>query len=305
MRKKILVLMSTYNGEKYICQQLESIISQKNVDLTVLVRDDGSTDKTVEKLKEYKERSSFDFIIEEGENIGCKESFFWLIKEAAKSYIDYDYYAFADQDDVWMSDKMETGVRSLEKETNPVKIYYCDPLIVDEGLHPLNKKVIKSKNTLEESFILQPCIGCAMIFSPAVLQFAAKADSSKINIHDAWIYKVGLCLGGAILKDTTPHILYRQHGHNTIGSAQTLKSKWKRRLRWFWDAKCHRSAQAKELINCCGDNIPSREKNILTLISSYQKSIIKKEKIILDKRFRSFYKGHNIMFIIAILFNRI
>lgn len=94
----ITVLMSTYNGEKYLKEQLDSILNQEQVDLKLLIRDDGSTDGTVNILKEY-ENSHTNIKWYSGLNLGCGKSFFQLVLDAPKS----DYYAFVDQDDVWVT----------------------------------------------------------------------------------------------------------------------------------------------------------------------------------------------------------
>ena len=93
--KKILVLMSTYNGEKYVDTQIKSVLNQKNVNVKIYIRDDGSSDKTVDIIKKYNDERITFF---EGQNKGATDSFFELIKKAP---LDFDYYAFCDQDDYW------------------------------------------------------------------------------------------------------------------------------------------------------------------------------------------------------------
>lgn len=303
--KRVLVLMSTYNGEKYLREQLDSLFSQKDVDMTLLVRDDGSSDGTISVLEEYCIMYPSKIKIIRGANCGCKDSFFLLMKEAVKSYPEYDYYAFSDQDDIWLDDKLISGVNALDKEKNPIKLYYCDPQFVDEDLNTLDIKPIPARNTLEESFILQPCIGCGMIFSPSVLKNGAKADSTMINIHDAWIYRVTLALGGTILKDRNPHILYRQHSSNVIGYNQSLRGRWKRRLKLFIDAECWRSKQAVELLRLYDEMIPEKEERVLMQMVSYKSSLLRKFNIIRNIRFRSLKPFHNVMFYIGICFGKI
>ncbi|WP_276834352.1 glycosyltransferase, partial [Massilicoli timonensis] len=106
--KRILVLLSAYNGEKYISAQIESILYQKTehqVDL--LIRDDGSNDDTLNILQEYETKYPDRIKVVEGENIGYNKSFFWLIQEANG----YDYYSLSDQDDVWLDNKLDIAVK--------------------------------------------------------------------------------------------------------------------------------------------------------------------------------------------------
>lgn len=303
--KRVLVLMSTYNGEKYLREQLDSLFLQKDVDMTLLVRDDGSSDGTISILEEYRIMYPSKMKIIRGANCGCKDSFFLLMKEAVKAYPKYDYYAFSDQDDIWLDDKLISGVNALDKEKNPIKLYYCDPQCVDENINILDIKAVPARNTLEESFILQPSIGCGMVFSSYVLINGSKADPTMINNHDAWIYRMTLALGGTVLRDKKPHILYRQHSNNTIGYNQSFKSRWKRRLKMFMNDDCFRSKQAMELIRSYDDLIPEKEKKVLNIMVAYKRSFSMKLSIILNKRFRSLKPFHNIMFYFAVCFGKI
>lgn len=303
---KVLILLSTYNGENYLTEQLESLIAQTGIDITILIRDDGSTDNTCELLKEYAEKYPNKIIVDFAKNIGCTGSFFTLMKMAVEEYSKYDYYAFSDQDDVWMPDKLNAACKALDSNKNPIRLYYCNPQLVDSQLKKLNILLPhEARGTLQESIILQPCIGCSMVFSKDLLRKASIIDPKKVDIHDAWTYKVCLSLGGSIIFDPTPHILYRQHSSNVIGGSQGFKLKWERRLKKFFSSYRFRSGQAKLLLDTYGDEIPAKEKSILTTISNYHDSYSEKIKIILNKDYSCQYLIHNIMFRIAILFGKI
>lgn len=303
--KKVLVLMSTYNGEKYLRDQLDSIVRQKEVEIMVLVRDDGSKDGTLKIIEEFKQTYPSMFLLERGDNVGCKLSFFWLIKKAADDYPDFDYYAFADQDDVWLEDKMISGVKALDEIDNPYKVYYCSYQMVDENMKEITTPSHKHLGTLEEAFIFQPCLGCCMVFSRELIRKAALINPEIIKIHDAWVYLLNLALGGKAIQDSKKNILYRQHSSNTIGSNQSFFKRWKRRFESFKRKDNSRSLQAKEIIKVYGKEL--REKNIYCLnqIAYYQKSLRTKIKIITSNNFRSNKLLHNALFKLAIISNRI
>lgn len=303
--KSVLVLMSTYNGEKYLREQLDSILAQKDVDVTILVRDDGSKDSTVEILEEYKNAYPEIIILEKGKNIGCRGSFFWLIKEAAKNFKDFDYYAFSDQDDIWFENKLISGIGYLDKVDNKYKVYFCNHQMVNEKLEEIPTPHIKARGTLEESFIYQPCIGCSMIMSPALIIATSLSDPNNSDIHDSWTYRVNLVLGGDVVQDMAIYMLYRQHSTNTIGSNQSFVNTWKRRINSFLNHRRERSRQAKELLRVYANLIPKKQKETLLALSSYDKSFTVKWKILFSHRFRSNISLHNIMFKFAILTNRI
>lgn len=303
--KKILVLLSTYNGAKYLSEQLDSLITQKDVDVTILIRDDGSSDHTIELLQSYHKKFPDKIILELADNVGCTGSFFAMMKLAVEKFPDYDYYAFSDQDDVWLPDKMSAAENALDAIDNNIKLYYCSPELVDSKLNTIKSNPLIAKNTLEEAFILQPAIGCSMVFSKELLKKAAIINPADVNIHDAWVYKVCLALGGEIVYDPTPHILYRQHSSNAIGRTQGFKKTWKRRFKLFFDSKCIRSSQAKLLLSTYRLEIPNREKSVLLSISNYHNSLKEKGKIIFKNNFSSKYRLHNLMFKIAILFGKL
>ena len=124
--KEVTILLSTYNGEKYLEEQLESITSQKGVSTKIIVRDDGSSDRTCDILDTWKEKSALTWY--RGENIGPAQSFMDLLRNAG----DACYYAFSDQDDFWLSDKMQTAVSKLESYDGRPALYFCQTELVDK-----------------------------------------------------------------------------------------------------------------------------------------------------------------------------
>lgn len=114
---KVCVLMSTYNGEKFLEEQLESIFNQKGVEILLLVRDDASTDKTVEILRKFRNKYLGQMVILEGKNnIGWRASFLTLLYKA-KEY-SCPYYAFSDQDDVWLENKLYSACKCISERQN-------------------------------------------------------------------------------------------------------------------------------------------------------------------------------------------
>ena len=130
MKPKILVLMATYNGGKYLREQLDSVFLQKNVDITVLVRDDGSIDNTCAILDEYSKR--YNLIWYSGQHLNVANGFYNLMEEAVK--MDFDYFAFCDQDDVWDTDKLSIGVSAICSFNEPA-LYYCGQRLADGNLN--------------------------------------------------------------------------------------------------------------------------------------------------------------------------
>ena len=124
MKAKVNILLSTYNGEKYLSEQLDSLMNQTYQNMVIYVRDDGSNDKTLDILYKYQKQDGRKqmIILKEDKpvNLGFMESFWILLRSCEHA----DYYAFCDQDDVWLPEKVERGVAALEKERNDVPLLY-------------------------------------------------------------------------------------------------------------------------------------------------------------------------------------
>ena len=136
---KLTVLLSTFNGERYLREQLDSLLSQTVRATEIFVRDDGSTDGTVSILKDYAQRDALHWC--EGENIGPGRSFWRLLSACGEA----DYCAFCDQDDVWDEDKLETAVDALKRLNPELPALYCsDVRVTDEKRNLLAQHMIRA-----------------------------------------------------------------------------------------------------------------------------------------------------------------
>lgn len=225
----VLVLMSTYNGEKYIRTQLESILTQNYEELTVLIRDDGSTDATPSILDSY---TSLYPQLQwyPGHNIGVCQSFFELIRKAELSY---DYYSFADQDDQWLPEKISRAVSILDTYPHETPALYCsDKIIVDEHLEPINVTVsrVMKKATFGNALVQDMCTGCTAVMNRRLLEIIRHQTPEFVIMHDWWFYLTATCFG-EVYYDQESYIKYRQHGHNTSGAMLSRKDLLKHRIR--------------------------------------------------------------------------
>lgn len=134
MEKSALILMTTYNGEKFISQQLSSIISQTWKNWCLIIRDDGSSDATISILNDFKQKDNRIIVIEnETEKHGSYMNFWTLIHEVRENYSEYDYYFFSDQDDIWESDKLKVMINAAEKEnTRYPLLLYADMRVINQ-----------------------------------------------------------------------------------------------------------------------------------------------------------------------------
>lgn len=237
--KTVQVLLSSYNGEKYLNQQIDSILNQVGVNVKLLVRDDGSKDSTIEILKEYK-----DIEVIRGNNQGVIGSFLTLIELSS----DADYYAFADQDDVWDADKFEIAIKKLEEYPNIPAIYSGNTRLVDGELNFVKNETLDPKTSLGSAIVKNYVTGCTTVFNKILMENLKKYRPQNIPGHDWWVNLVCLALGGVSIYDVKPHMSYRQHGNNVVGGNATFWKKWMFRLKKF-NKPYHRNNMAKQILD--------------------------------------------------------
>lgn len=217
---KIQILLSTYNGEKYLKEQLDSIFSQSYKNFEIIARDDGSNDNTINILKSYNIK-----ILNTDKNLGAKLSFSTLLDYAVTN-TDADYFMFCDQDDIWKSDKIEKTIaiiKELEKTNSDLPLLiHTDLKVVDERLNLLNKSFWKyekrdpSINSINRLIIQSTVTGCTLMINRKLAEMSLPISENSI-MHDWWISMVASSFGKiAYLNEST--IFYRQHSSNDTGS---------------------------------------------------------------------------------------
>lgn len=222
---KVAILLCSFQGEQYLAEQLDSIVKQTHQNWIIYVSDDGSTDGTLDILRDYQAQLGMGrLFIFSGPGKGYVKNFFSLAKN---DDVDADYFAFCDQDDVWSVDKLGVAVDWLKRQ--PVKtpcLYGGRTSLIDEsgqkiGLSPLFKFPPSFKNALVQSI----AGGNTMVFNRSVKKILGETliDSTVIS-HDWWLYILVTACGGVVKYDPTPYISYRQHGNNLIGANTGLHS---------------------------------------------------------------------------------
>lgn len=225
------VLLATYNGEKYIKEMLDSLERQSRKDFTCYIHDDGSSDRTVEIVKKWINGRKNYKLLEFDSPKGAKNNFLAMLGE-----VDASYYMFADQDDVWVENKVETLIDRMEvtekdRQCTPV-VVYSDMYVVDDELNVISDSFIRFigrniyRNKLSQLLIDNPAAGCTMIINRALRDKALQYnDADEIPMHDQWIMCVAAATGVVEPVDE-PLIYYRQHTENVMGAeAESRKDK--------------------------------------------------------------------------------
>ncbi|MGP6146535.1 glycosyltransferase [Jeotgalibaca sp. A122] len=295
---KVLVLLSTYNGEKYLLEQLNSLISQVGVEVSILVRDDGSTDATRSILEEWQDKGLLTWY--EGENLKPAMSFLDLVKHAPKS----DYYAYCDQDDVWFEDKLITAVTALDKfDSQQLNLYTSTYDVVDDQLGFIQQRDMHFETPLTlPSTILERCpSGCTMVFNYALKNMVARKKPDFIRMHDYWTLMITEAFGGNIVADAESRILYRQHANNSVGHGKGIKTEIKRLVNSAVNGDNERQRQAKSLYDCYHDILPEKSIKQLEKVINYRDSFKNRLDLAFDKEFRSTSLKPNMLFVGSVL----
>ena len=297
----VTILMSTYNGEKYLSEQIESIRMQTYADIELLVRDDGSSDPTLNILADCENRGYLSWY--SGPNLGPGKSFFDLVQNAPIS----EFYAFADQDDVWDKDKIEAAVKHLKDcDRNAPSMYCSEVRPVDRNLNILPVTYKRPRPKPAFGLALTECIapGCTYVFNNKALEIFRRFRADYVDIHDWSLYRIITAFDGNVIFDEKAHISYRQHENNAIGFTDRGLKKWIGRINRFRDKRYYRirSKFAQNLKKVFYDELTERNKKILDELAEYNLSLGGRIKLAMSKDLHMSHKTDSQIFsILAIL----
>ncbi len=233
--------MCTYNGEKYIKDQLRSIEAQTYTDWELWISDDGSTDATLRICEEFKKnrKNKNNVYLLKGPRKGFSSNFLSLVGKVEGNS---KYFCFADQDDIWLEDKIDSGVKALDGVCETVPALYCGrtELVNDDGARFNPKRfsrLHKSEPSFRNALVQSIASGNTMIFNRAArAKLLEVMPTTNIPSHDWWAYIVISGSDGKVIYDPTPHLLYRQHADNVIGDNSGIRATLKR-LAQFLDGR--------------------------------------------------------------------
>jgi glycosyltransferase involved in cell wall biosynthesis len=216
---RVAVLMGTFNGERFLAEQLDSVAAQTHFCWEVWASDDGSKDNTHTILEAYRSKWGSDRLsVLEGPARGLAANFLSL---ACKAGIQADYYAYSDQDDIWEQDKLSRAVRWLETMDPSVPALYCSrTILVDAAGKETGLSVLHAKPPCFANALVQNIAGGnTMVFNNAARNLLRESGGDvRVVTHDWWTYIVVTGCDGKVFYDPHPTIRYRQHGRNLLGS---------------------------------------------------------------------------------------
>lgn len=231
--KPIAVLLSMFNGSKYIIEQLQSLEQQCSNDFHVYIRDDGSNDETLKTCSDYiVEKSLFTIIDDDIGNVGVIKSFSFLAE-----HVKSDYYMFCDQDDIWLSDKINNIYNYAclhEKHKNEPFLVFSDLTPFEDGTSVIDTKSCSSSSFLTNinapldinfhNLIFRSSVwGCTTLFNKALCDLAFPCPDG-IRYHDSWMAQLAY-FSGEIVFYNAKDILYRIHENNNSSPSEIMRKK--------------------------------------------------------------------------------
>lgn len=303
----VLVIMATYNGEKYVSEQIESILAQENVSVHLHISDDCSTDRTYEICARYANTNDNVVVHRNDQNKRVARNFMDVLYEADLTR--FDYFAFSDQDDVWLPDKLAHAIGMLKKRDPHAALYYSDVLNVDAKLEdgkneyrPFAPYALSLKLLLTANW----ASGCTMVFNRAF----AKAITSYVpptwpRLHDGWAHLVALAHGWAVPDLNHAYIMRRITGDNQVGTrgfgflgirrlATAARSVLKSRDRFS-------TTTVEYLLEGYGDTLPEESIRVLESFQRSKRSLFDRIRLSFDSGYCGPYPVENALYRIKML----
>jgi rhamnosyltransferase len=298
--RTVTIVMSAYNGSNRIVQQLDSLFTQKNVDVTVYVRDDGSTDDTLRILKQYRdEKQPTMLLIEEGENYGWKLSFLIALQNAPSA----QYYAFSDQDDIWFDNKLSRCIAELEKyDVSKAQMIHCDRISCNEQLVPLKCQAPKVPCPLsrENAVIQEYAQGCTIVMNSMAKELVCSHIPKTGMSHDFWTGMVCYFFG-EVHYCPEPLFYHINHGNNASTAGHILASQIAR-VRNFFSQPLYPNP-ANDLLEGYAELL-GEDKFIMEL-KNYRHCLKARSALLFNPKFRRVNIAGTVMLKIAVLLGKI
>lgn len=296
---KVNILMSTYNGQQFLAEQIRSIQDQTYTDWTLLVRDDGSSDKTREILQDFASQDSRIRLIdvEETKNIGVIKSFHRLVH-----YEQADYYFFSDQDDVWLPDKLAVSLQEAQSyQTDQPLMVYMDLTVVDQDLQVMTESMIRSQSHHANTQLVQELTENTVTGGVSMINHSLASLWTKtedIIMHDWYLALLASAFGKLVFIDKAGE-LYRQHADNVLG-ARTLSKRLKKWIRphvlfrVYWDLIKNSQKQASLLLEL--PLSPSDRELVEAFVSILDKPMFERFKVLKQYGLRKNKAFHTFVF---------
>ncbi|PFP30852.1 glycosyl transferase family 2 [Bacillus sp. AFS073361] len=307
--EEVIILLSTYNGERYLPEQLDSLLNQSYKNWKCIIRDDGSSDNTLKIIESYIVKyPNYFSLVNDGENLGACESFIKLFSVSEGSY-----FMFCDQDDVWKTNKIKKTILKMKELESKFSsdiplLVHSDLEIVNDSLQTIApsmfhyQKLNSSSKKLNQLLVQNNITGCTMMINSAFKNYIRNSNVNEIIMHDWWFGLIAAAFGQiGFVSDSL--ILYRQHGANVVGakkidlvgSIKGFKMFVKKENKFV--SISHTFKQANCFYNLYETVLGGKQRNILTSYINFSTfNFVEKLRIMNKYRFKKNYWVKNFVF---------
>ena len=267
LKPSVMILMATFDGKRFIAEQLESLAAQDHGDWELLIADDGSSDQTRSRIAEFMQKPSlcrYNWALIDGPRKGAAANFMFLLAQAhqriAEGRSNAQFIALADQDDVWLPHKLSLALRAMSAQPQKPTLW-CSSVRYwsEQSLQRTTQQSLTPRYPLSFSnALVQNMVrGNTVVINRQALDLIARtANEQSVVMHDWWIYLLMSACGACIIYSDEPTVLYRQHDANVVGAGASWSARLKRFLFMLeggfmpWN-RCH-LARLKQLVDCHG-----------------------------------------------------
>lgn len=308
---RVLVMMATYNGEKYLEEQIDSILKQQNVSISLVIRDDCSSDGTTAICEKYNQKYDCIDYKQNQCNKGYVHNFIDMLYSAESDR--YDYFAFSDQDDVWLPNKLAEAINRInELENKEPILYYSDVTNVDSALNHSRSgysEFSQCVNPLKTALFYNWACGCTMVWNRSFCKLVQEHPQNNFpRIHDVWLHLIGLTCGSVISDFENSYILRRISGTNQIGELSYGKFDLQRiiqHVRKIFTKPARPCYECSHiLLEAYRENMKPAELKVVEDFVRGRTSLLHRFRLVLDSEFMMPSFKETIFFHIKLLFNR-
>lgn len=308
---RVLVLMGTYNGEQFLECQVDSILKQEKVRVDLMICDDGSTDNTLHIMDMLSVKYNNIICIRNTENKGVARNFMDMVYSA--NLEQYDYFAFSDQDDYWLPNKLDKAISRLKDKANEPALYYSDITNVTSDFQLISDTVYKafqsSIDNMKLLLVNNWASGCTMVFNSKLCQLLQIYKPKEYyRIHDSWVHMVALSCGVCVADLSNSYIKRRITGKNVVGESHFGKVNSRRllgALKHFRNSDHFSTNAAKELLQGYSNQMHCETKPVVENFIAMRTSLRQRIKAAVDSDFSFPWKKETILLKLRILLNQL
>lgn len=300
---KVAILLCTYNGSRFLADQLESFVRQTHKNWIIYASDDGSTDDTLAILNDYQQLLGKErLILLNGPRQGFAKNFLSLIKNSS---ITADFFAFSDQDDIWFEDKLERSVANVPSSQNTPSLYCSRTRLVTAEKMVLGYSPLFSAKPAFANALVQSIAGAnTMLINRAARELLAKTpENAAIVAHDWLTYLIVSGCNGTVLYDPDPTLDYRQHNENLIGANTGMRDQFVRLAKMCTGRYREWNTNNLQILNTFESKLTPQNQRTMAQFSQARRSTFFPRLYLIKKSgiFRQTLRGNISLFIAACL----